>query len=54
MTAIVNTKSARRAEQTMAEIRARGQVPVIGIQGPLMPEDRLYAAGFHVLGRSPG
>ncbi|WP_207711895.1 hypothetical protein, partial [Sulfobacillus harzensis] len=54
VTAVVKTKSARKAEKTMDELRARGQVPVIVVQGQLMPEGRLDAAGFQVQGRPAG
>lgn len=53
VTAVVKTKSARKAEKTMGELRARGQVPIIVVQGQLMPEGRLEAAGFQVQGREP-
>lgn len=52
VTAIVKTKSARKAEKTMREVQDRGQIPVVVVQGQLMPEGHLVAATFQVQGRS--
>lgn len=52
ITVRVSTKSARKADRLKRDLETSGQVPVILIQGQLMPDLTLAGAGLQVQGRA--